>query len=197
MKTKVKVFTIVGMVMLLTSGIIAQNSEKKFGFEINGGASIATKELSNTRLNAGGGFEFLLHYRFVPHLGAYAGWGWNKLPADNSFAGDDICFEETGYIFGFQLMHPIGNSPFSYYARVGGLYNHIETENAEGDIINDTGHGLGFQLASGVNYYLGKNWNLTGGVKFNSLSRDADFEGISKNLDYQYVSIRIGFVKQF
>ncbi|RMG79159.1 MAG: opacity protein [Bacteroidetes bacterium] len=194
---KTKVLTIVGMVMLFTSGIFAQNSEKRFGFELNGGASLAAKELSNTSLNAGGGFEILLHYRFMTHLGAYAGWGWNKLPAENSFAGDDVCFEETGYVFGLQFMHPIGDSPFSYYVRGGGLYNHIETENAEGDIINDTGHGLGFQLASGVNYYLGKNWNLTGGVKFNSLNRDADFEGVSKSLDYQYISLRIGFVKQF
>ena len=194
---KTKVFTILGMVVLLTSGIFAQNSEKKFGFELNGGASLATKELSNTSLNAGGGFELLLHYRFITHLGVYAGWGWNKLSADNSFAGDDVCFEETGYVFGLQFMHPIGDSPFSYYARGGGLYNHLETENAEGDIINDTGHGLGFQLASGINYYLGKNWNLTGGVKFNSLSRDSDFEGVSKSLNYQYISFRIGFVKQF
>jgi len=194
---KTKVFTIVGMVMLLTSGIFAQNSEKKFGFELNGGASLATKELSNTSLNAGGGFELLLHYRFMSHLGVYAGWGWNKLSAEKSFIGDDVCFEETGYIFGLQFIHPIGESPFSYYARAGGLYNHIETENAEGDIINDTGHGFGFQLASGVNYYLGKNWNLTGGVKFNSLSRDATFEGVSKSFDYQYVSLRVGVVKQF
>ncbi len=194
---KTKVFTIVGMVMLLTSGIFAQNSEKKFGIELNGGVSITTKKLNNTSLNTGGGFELLLHYRFMPHFGAYAGWGWNKFSAEKSFAGNDVHFEETGYIFGLQFMHPIGNSPFSYYVRGGGLYNHIETENSEDDIINDTGHGFGFQLGGGINYYLGDNWNLMGGVKFNSLSRDTDFEGVSKNLDYQYVSLRVGVVKQF
>ncbi len=194
---KTKVFTIVGMVMLLTSSIFAQNSEKKFGVELNGGVSIATKELNNTNLNVGGGFELLLHYRFMPHLGAYAGWGWNKFSAEKSFAGNDIHFEETGYIFGLQFMHPIGNTPFSYYVRGGGLYNHIETENSKNDIINDTGHGFGFQLGGGINYYLGNNWNLKGGVKFNSLSRDTDFKGVSKTLDYQYISLRVGVVRQF
>lgn len=194
---KAKAFKIAGMVMLLTSSIYAQNSEKRFGFEVNAGPSLATKELNNTSLNTGGGFEFLLHYRFMPHLGAYAGWGWNRQSADHSFAGNDVSFEETGYVFGLQYLHPIADSPFSYYARVGGLYNHIETENSDGDIVNDTGHGLGLQIASGVNYYLGKSWYLTGGLRFNVLNRDTDFDGISIDLNYQYVSLRIGFVKQF
>ncbi len=194
---KTKVFTIAGMVMLLiSSNVFAQNSEKKLGIELNGGVSMATKELSNTNLNVGGGFELLLHYRFMPHFGAYAGWGWNQFSTEKSFAGNDIHFEETGYILGLQFMHPIGDSPFSYYVRGGGLYNHIETE-SDDDIINDTGHGFGFQLGGGINYYLGKNWNLMGGVKFNSLSRDTDFKGVSKTLDYQYVSLRVGVVKQF
>jgi len=194
---KTKVFAVLSMVLLLSSAIFAQNSDKKFGFELNGGASVATQKMSNTSLNPGGGFELLFHYRFISHVGVYAGWGWNKLSADNSFAGKDICFEETGYVFGLQYMRPISNSPFSYYIRGGGLYNHIETENSKGEIINDTGHGLGFQVASGVNYSLRKNWSLTGGLKFNSLNRDTDFEGVSKNLTYQYLSLRLGVVKHF
>lgn len=194
---KTKVLTIVGMVLLLTSGIFAQNSNKRFGFEINGGASMAIKELSNTSLNVGLGTELLFHYRFMKHLGAYTGWGWNQLSADTSFAGNCVCFEETGYIIGLQFMHPIFDSRFSYYVRGGGLYNHIETESAGGKVINDTGHGLGFQAAAGLNYTLGKNWNLTGGLKFNSLNRDSDFDGNTKNFDHQYLSLRIGILKQF
>jgi len=195
MRTKVIIVSV--LVALFTSSAFAQITDKKFGFELNGGVSKATKELGNADLNLGGGFEGIFHYRFLPQLGAYAGWGWNKLSADNSFAGEDVCFEETGYVFGLQYMRPIGDSPFSYYIRGGGLYNHIETENAEGDIIHDTGHGLGFQLAGGVGYYLSENWSLNAGIKFNSLSRDADFEGVSRNFDYQYQTLRIGVVKSF
>lgn len=185
------------VLILLSANSFAQNNEKRFGFEFNSGASFATKKIDGANLNTGYGFEGVLHYRFMPHLGAYAGWGWNKFGADNSFAGNDICFEETGYVFGLNFNHPINNSKLRYYVRAGGLYNHIETENADGDIIHDTGHGLGYQVAGGLDIELGKNWSLTPGLKFNSLSRDSDYEGVSKQLDYQYLSVRVGVLKKF
>lgn len=195
MKTKVLVIT--SMFALLTLGAMAQKSDRKFSVEINAGAAFPVKETGETKLNPGAGFEGLLHYRFIPHLGVYAGWGWNKLSANNSFAGSDMCFEETGYVFGLQFMHPIADYPFSYYVRGAGLYNHIEIENADGEIIHDTGHGLGFQVAGGINFNLGENWSLNPGVKFNALSRDMDFEGISTTLDYQYIAIRVGVIRKF
>ena len=38
---------------------------------------------------------------------------------------------------------------------------------------------------------------MTGGLKYNSLNRDTNFEGTTKNFDLQYLSFRIGVVKQF
>ena len=194
MKTKGLALT---MLVLLSMSSFAQESAKRFGFELNSGASLATKKINGTSMNPGFGFEGTLHFRFMPHLGVYTGWGWNRFGADESYAGNDVCFEETGYVFGLNFKHPIGNSKMVYYFRAGALYNHIETENAEGDILNDTKHGLGFQLAGGLDINLGKNWSLTPGIKFNSLSGDTEFEGISKQLDYQYVSARIGISKKF
>ena len=195
MKTKGLVFlTIFGLFVM---GSFAQENEKRFGFELSTGASVATSKLSGVKLNPGFGFEGILHYRFMPHLSVYGGWGWNRFGADNSFAGNDVCFEETGYVFGLEFKHPMGELPLAYYLRAGGLYNHIETENSDGDIINDTQHGLGFQLAGGVDINLGSNWSLTPGVKFNSLSRDTDFEGISKQFDLNYISLRVGILKKF
>lgn len=183
--------------LLITGSSFAQASGKRFGFELNGGASLATRKVEGVSTQTGAGFEGLFHYRFMPHLGAYAGWGWNKLHANHSFAGDDVCFEETGYAFGLNFSHPIDGSGLSYYVRAAGLYNHIETENADGDIINDTGHGLGFQLAGGFDIPLNSKWSLTPGVKFNSLSRETTYEGTTKELDYRYVSIRMGIVRKF
>ncbi len=185
------------MLVLLSVSSFAQESEKRFGFELNSGLSVATKKIDGASMNTGFGFEGTLHYRFMPHLGVYAGWGWNRFGADNSFAGDDVCFEETGYVVGLNFQHPIGTSKWAYYFRAGALYNHIETENSDGDIVHDSQHGWGYQLAGGVDFNLGKNWSLTPGLKFNSLSRDTDYEGVSKKLDYQYVSIRIGIAKKF
>lgn len=193
---KTKAFTL-AILLLFAGSIFAQETGKRFGFELNGGASVATQKIEDVNTQTGGGFEGIFHYRFMPHLGVYGGWGWNKLPARHSFAGDDVCFEETGYVFGLNFSHPIDDSGLSYYVRAAGLFNHIETENADGDIINDTGHGLGFQLAGGIEIPLNSKWSLTPGVKFNSLSRETKYEGTIRQLDYQYISIRAGIVRKF
>jgi opacity protein-like surface antigen len=194
---KTKVFITIALIASLTLSSFAQENEKRFGFELNGGASIATRKLDDASLNIGFGFEGIFHYRFMPFTGVYAGWGWNKFASDNSFAGKNADFEETGYILGLQFKHPMGNLPLSYFVRAGGLYNHIEIENADGDIIGDTGHGLGFQLAAGIDYSLGKNWSITPGLKFNYLSRDVEMGGVTTSLDHNYLSLRVGILKRF
>ncbi len=195
MNTKVLIFVVVAL--LLSIGATAQNSEKKFAVELNAGGAIPVSKIDNTKLNVGGGFEAAFHYRFMPHLGVYAGWGWNKLSADKLFEQNDICLEETGYVFGLQFMHPVADYSFDYYVRAAGLYNHIEVENGEGNIVHDTGHGFGFQVAGGLNFNLGKNWSLNPGVKFNALNRKTNFEEVSVNMDYQYIAVRVGIVKSF
>ncbi len=194
MKTKCIALT---MLVLLSMSSFAQESEKRFGFELNSGVSIATKKINDAKLNTGFGYEGTFHYRFMPHLGVYGGWGWNRFGSDNSFAGNDVCFEETGYIFGLNFTHPLSTSKLSYYVRAGALYNHIETEDNSGDIVHDSKHGFGYQLAGGLDINIGKNWSLTPGIKFNSLSRDTKIEGVSKQLDYQYISARIGIMRKF
>lgn len=195
-KMKLKVLGL-SMLVLLAMSSFAQESEKRFGFELNSGLSVATKKIDGSSLNTGLGFEGLVHYRFMQHLGAYAGWGWNRFGTDESFTSNDFSFEETGYVIGLNFKHPIGSSKLGYYVRGGALYNHIETDDSDGVTIHDSKHGFGFQLAGGLDIDLGRNWSFTPGVKFNSLSRDTKFEGISKNIDYQYISVRIGFAKNF
>ncbi len=69
----------------------------------------------------------------------------------------DTDFEETGYTFGLQFIHPLGTSEkISYLIRAGGIYNHIEVENSAGDITADSGHGLGWEIGAGVQVYFGK-----------------------------------------
>jgi len=185
MKTKGIAFT---MLVVLSMSCFAGESGNRFGFELNGGASFATRKMDWNSLNPGFGFEGTLHYRIMPYAGVYGGWGWNRFAADHVQGGEDLCFEETGYVLGLYFNHPIGISRSSFYIRSGALYNHIETENADGDIISDTGHGYGFQLAGGISVDLGKNWSLTPGLKFNTLPQDTN---------YQYISVRIGIAKNF
>ncbi len=195
MKTKVLVFIV--MTAMISIAGFAQENPKRFGFEISGGPSLATRELESGKLEKGLGIEAIFHYRFMPHTGVYAGWGWNKFSSRSSFVGLDADFEETGYVFGLQFKHSVYNSQASYYIRAGGLYNHIEIENDIDNTLTDTGHGFGFQLAGGVDLALGSGWSITPGVKFNALSRDAETENLSVNIDYHYLSVRMGFLKTF
>jgi opacity protein-like surface antigen len=195
MKTK-RVFGIM-IAGLLSLSCIAQENEKRFAFEISGGPSLATSELKSGKLEKGFGFEGILRYRLLSSTSIYAGWGWNRFTSDLSFAGNNTDFEETGYVFGLQYEHPINRSRSTYYLRAGGLYNHIEVENEEGEIIQDSKHGLGFQLGAGINIALGNSWSLSPNIKFNALTRDLKVEDEPVSMRFNYISVRLGVVKKF
>jgi hypothetical protein len=190
---KLKELVAVLLFSLLGLSSFAQPQTSRFSFEINSGPSIANKDLGGADLNIGGGFEGIFHYRIMPHVSTHLGWGWNKFSANQSFAGPDIDFEETGYIFGLQFKHPFKSNSLSWFVRASGLYNHIEIENNDGDIIEDTGHGLGFQFAGGLDIPLNNKWSFTPSLKLNSLSRDLDTGSTTRNLDLNYNSLRLGF----
>jgi opacity protein-like surface antigen len=194
---KTKLF-LIGILSLLITGVLsAQVVEKKFGIEINGDVSFVSSDLAGASLNTGLGFETILQYRFMPFTSVYGGWGWNHFNANESFAGPDTDFEQTGYILGLQFHHPIGESPVSYFVRAGALYCHIETENNRGNNLSDTGHGIGWQVVGGIEVSLGKNWSLSPGLKYNSLSGETEIEGVKYQLDHRFVAARIGIVKRF
>ena len=62
---------------------------------------------------------------------------------------------------GLQFIHPIRESRFSYLIGAGTTYSHIETENKEGDIIADSGHGFGYHADVEVSIELSKHFKLT------------------------------------
>ena len=194
---KTKVFLSIVLVILISATTLAQENEKRFGVELNGDVSFVSSDLAGASLNTGLGFEAILQYRFMPFTSVYGGWGYSHFSANESFAGSDVDFEQTGYILGLQFKHPIGNSPVSYFLRAGALYCHIETENNNGNIISDTGHGVGWQAAAGIEVALGKNWSLVPGLKYNWLSGETDFENATYQLDHRYVSAQIGIIKRF
>jgi opacity protein-like surface antigen len=194
---KTKLFLTITMIATLALTSVAQENEKRFGIELNSEVSIVSTDLNGANLNTGLGFETILQYRFMPFTSVYGGWGYTHFNANESFAGLDIDFEQTGYILGLQFKNSIGESPFSYFVRGGLLYSHIETENNDGEIISDTGHGVGFQVAGGLEVALGKDWSLAPSIKFNSLSGETELEGVNHQLELRYVSARLGIVKRF
>jgi hypothetical protein len=116
---------------------------------------------------------------------------------DQSFAGSDASFEETGYTFGLQFIHPIGESNISYLARAGGTYNHIEIENNDGDITIDSRHGLGWQAEAGLVIPLSEKFSLLPSLRYRSLSRDIDIENVSTPVQLNYFSVGVGLSWSF
>lgn len=156
--------------------------------ELRSGASFSTQNLGNAVLRTGFGFEGTCSYRVMTHLETYAGWGWNRFSSEQSFAGPDMDFEETGYTFGLQFIHPIANSSLSYMVRGGGIYNHIETENSSGDIVANSGHGLGWQAEAGLAIPLSNNMNIIPSVRYRSLDRNTTIGTVTTETHLHYFS---------
>jgi opacity protein-like surface antigen len=179
--------------------IQTNNAQDNWSVELRPGINFATGDLADAELKTGFGAELAVSYNFMEHLGAYVGWGWNKFTSDSpSFAGSgDTDFEETGYTFGLQFIHPINNSSTSYLIRAGGIYNHIEAENSMGDITADSGHGLGWEIGAGIQAELGSNWNLRPQLGYRALSRDIEIGSATTDVDLNYFSIGVGIAKVF
>ena len=192
---KRSLITIIALILLT---VFSQSyAQDKWGLELRPGVDYATQDILDADLGLGFGAELTIAYNFMPHLAAYAGWSYNNFAVDQSFAGPDASFEETGYTFGFQFIHPIGESTLSYLVRVGGTYNHIEIENNDGDIIIDSGHGLGWQAEAGLVISLSKRFSLLPSVRYRSLNRDIEIENENTSVNLNYLSVGVGLSWSF
>src|SRR5690554_773436 len=106
-------------------------SQEKWSIEFRPDINFPTEDFGDSKINTGYGFELTGAYRFMEHLSGYAGWSYNTFSLEDS----DFDFDETGYTFGLQFIHPLGTSEsLSYLLRAGATYNHMELENNDGDI---------------------------------------------------------------
>ena len=70
---KTKVFLWMALMALSITTVISQETGKRFGFELSGGASFATRDLDDANLKTGMGFEGILHYRCNNEMGPCRG----------------------------------------------------------------------------------------------------------------------------
>lgn len=195
MKRIISLLSIIGVGLMLT--VQVANAQSRISLELRTGADFATQELGNADLNTGFGFDGILSYRFMPHTSVFGGWGWHRFSSDDSFAGSNMDFEETGYTFGLEYMHPLGSSALDFYIRGGGIYNHIEVESSDGTITADSGHGLGWQVEGGLAFDLGNRWILKPGVRYRSLSRDIEIGNTTTDVDLTVFNTSIGISRTF
>ena len=190
---KNSIFTIAALLVFFSLYQIQLQAQDRWNVEFRTGIDFSAGDIADVNPGAGFGFETAAAYRFMPHFAAYTGWSWNHFGTDQSFAGTDASFEETGYTFGFQFIHPIGDSEINYLIRLGGTFNHIEIENNKGDIISDSGHGLGWQAEAGIVIGLSDNISLIPGIRYRSLSRNINIDNVSNTIEMNYFSVGAGF----
>ena len=195
MKKLITTLSIIGIV--LTLSLQQVHAQSNLSWEIRAGVDLATQDLGDADLNTGFGFDGILTYQFMEHTSVFGGWGWHRFTSDDSFAGSNMDFEETGYTFGLEFLHLLGNTSMDFYIRGGGIYNHIEVESSDGDITADSDHGLGWQAEAGLAFNLGNKWMLKPGVRYRSLSRDIEVGNITTDIDLTYFNLAVGITRSF
>ncbi len=166
--------------------------------DLRGAIAMPTADLADADLSTGAGFGATIAVQLQQHLHLYGGWDWMRFAADESFAGPEPDFEETGYTFGLRFEHPLGASSRTMYRlEAGGTYKHFEFEDEDGDITVDTGHGLGYEAGVGLLVPLSGSWRLAPTVRYRALSRDFTVGSVTTTGDLKYVALEIGFSKRF
>lgn len=190
-----KALSIAG-VLLMAAGTATAHAQSPFSLELRGGAAIPTADLDDSSMKSGVGFELMAGYRLLPHVGLYAGWDWHRLATDEPFAGADYDVEDTGYAFGLQFRHPFTDR-LGGWVRGGGIYNHIELENDDGDIVADSGHELGWEAGGGLSFAVSDRFALTPGVRYRTFSANLDVGQSDIPVDLSYLTAEIGFMWSF
>jgi len=136
------IFPIGGFTFCLVLVSFLSNAQNRWSVEFRPGYNIPTNDID---LKNGFGLEGTVAYRFVPYLGAYAGWSWSRFASEEYLPGLNVDFDESGLSFGLQSLYPLGNSETSLLLRLGGLWNQVEIKDNDGSSIFDTGYGFGWQ----------------------------------------------------
>lgn len=185
------------LIFIIALMLQTASAQSRWSLEIRPGLNHATKDFVDADLGTGYGLEGTVSYRFTAHMSVYAGWGWNKFQSTRSFAGPDAGFEETGYTYGLQFFYPIRRANIHLMVRGGATTNHIEVENNQGDIIADSGHGIGFQLEGGAAFLFGTRWRLMPSIRYRSLSRDLRVGNMRASAELNYVSAGVSVIRVF
>lgn len=188
------------------SSLILANSpaaaQQRWAVELRGAGAVPTRQIEEDDLGAGLGFEGAVRYGFRSRLAAYAGWDWIRFSPDDSFAGSDMEFEVTGYTFGLRYERPFAGEEgvpdtWAWWARAGGIFDHVEIENPEGEGVADTGHGLGWEAGAGLALSLGTGWSLTPGFRYRSVTRDVEIATTITTMELDYVTFELGLARFF
>lgn len=170
-------------------------AQGRFSLDARAGIALPTKDIADGQLNTGFGFEGAVAYRVLPSLSAYVGWDWHGFSADESFAGADLDFTETGYAYGLQFERTYAGesaSGLAYRLRFGGTYNRLEIEDSGGTLVADTDHGAGVEGGFGIVLPFNERWSVSPEIRYRALSRDVTVGDDTTEVRLRYFSLDLG-----
>ena len=174
------------------------SGQDTFGLELRANGAISTQDTEREYNENGFGFEANLQYQFQRNLWAYAGWDWARFSALNSIAGPEMDLEQTGYVLGVQYQRTFTEtSPTSWWVRFGGIYDHLELEDADGELVDDSDHGLGVEGGAGISVPFAGRWSLTPGIRYRKLSRDLEVGGQEVPVKMESLAFEMGVAVRF
>lgn len=172
--------------------------EQRVTIDLRLAAGFPSADLADAVLDPGFGFGTTIAWRAHEHMHLYAGWDWLHFTAEQSFAGSDLDFEETGYTVGLRFEHPWRDaSRLRYRLEAGGTYKHIEVEDADGDLVVDSKHGLGYELGAGLLVPIGRGWRVSPTLRWRVLSREFEIGNVTTSGDLRYVGLELGLSRRF
>lgn len=177
--------------------VLPASAQSNLSWELRAGADFPTEQIGGAELNSGYGFDGIVAYWFMPYTSLFGGWSWHQFSTDDTFAGNNVDFNETGYSLGLEFTYPLGTSPHAFYIRGGGVYSHLEAESTDGGFSVDSDHGLGWQAEAGVAFLLGNRWVIKPGFRYRTLSEDFQVGTATTDFDLSYYNLSIGITRNF
>lgn len=183
-----------GILTLLLLAAEPMAAQGPWALDVRGWAAFPVEELGDVELDTGGGLGATLSWQVQPEFSLYGGWDWTRFSIGEPLGGADLDMEMTGYNFGVRFERPahpaLGN--LRYRIGAGGLLSHIEVEDDAGDLVDDSEHGLGFEVEAGLLIPVGMNWSVVPGARFRSLSRDLELVAVDLPVDLRFIQAEVG-----
>lgn len=181
--------------LLLSLNLMGQD---KWTLEFKPGLNFPSTDIGETSLETGFGFELIGAYSLSPQFDVYAASGWNQFTTKETLINGERDVKDTGFSFGLKFKNPFLNfAKTSYVLNVGGIYNNLEVEDRLNKTSGDTGYGLGWQAAVGLEYLIAENWSLRPELRYRSLSKDLTYLNITEKIDHSYFSFGLGLAVSF
>lgn len=173
------------------------DAQQRWGIELRGSGAISTQDAAKDTHEKGFGVEASVQYRFLPHLAAYAATHHTRFSALEAIAGPRMEMEETGYALGLRFERPLREGGGTTgWLRTGATFNHLEIEESDGDLVDESGYGLGWEFGAGVAVPF-RSWSVTPGVRYRSISRDLEIDDVTIPVELQSIALEIGFRRSF